>query len=101
MNADIIGVSYDTPEDNRAFADRFGFPYRLLSDPERVAGQAYGTARPEGHERYAVPRRFSYLVDPEGRVARSYVVRDVAAHPGEVLQDLRRLLGDGSDSTSC
>jgi peroxiredoxin len=38
-----------------------------------------------------VPRRFSYLVDPEGIVRKAYVVRDVAAHPGEVLEDLRAL----------
>lgn len=79
------------PEDNRAFAEKLGFPYRLLSDPAREMSEAYGTARPEGHERYAAPRRFSYLIDPSGRVARSYVVRDVAAHPDEVLADLRTL----------
>lgn len=52
---------------------------------------AYGTRRPDDHERAAAPRRFTYLIDPDGKVARSYVVRDVAAHPGELLEDLRRL----------
>lgn len=100
MSAEILGVSYDTPEDNRSFAEKFGFPYRLLSDPDRVASEAYGTARPEGHERFGVPRRFSYLVDPDGQVAKSYVVRDVAGHPAQVLEDLRGLLRDETDSGS-
>lgn len=93
MNAEILGVSYDTPEDNRAFADAQGFPFPLLSDEDHAVSEAYGTGRPPGHERYAAPRRFSYLIDPEGIVRRAYVVRDVGAHPGEVLEDLKSLAG--------
>lgn len=89
--AEILGVSYDPPEENRAFAEKHGFPFRLLSDVDREVAADYGTRRPDGHERAAVPRRFTYLIDPEGRVAKSYVVRDVGSHAPEVLGDLRRL----------
>jgi peroxiredoxin len=36
-------------------------------------------------------KRLSYLIDPEGAIAKSYEVSDVAAHPSEVLGDLRAL----------
>ena len=89
--AEILGISFDDPETNRAFADAHGFPYRLLSDTDRTTGEAYGTKRPEGHDRAPWPRRFTYLIDPEGRVAKAYVVRDVTSHPAEVLRDLESL----------
>ena len=91
--AEIVGISFDTPEANRAFAEKQDFPYRLLSDVDRTAGEAYGTKRPEGHERAPWPRRFTYLIDPDGRVAKAYVVRDVTSHPAEVLRDLEELRG--------
>jgi len=95
LDAEILGVSYDTPQDQRAFAEAQGFPFRLLSDEDRTVSGAYETRRPDDHERAASPRRFTYLIDPEGRVARAYVVRDIPAHPGEVLEDLRRAAGGG------
>lgn len=58
---------------------------------DRAIGAAYGTRRPDDHERARWPRRFTYLIDPEGKVARAYVVRDIPGHPGEVLEDLRSL----------
>ena len=92
LDAEILGVSYDPPEAQRAFAEAQGFPFRLLSDEDRTASGAYGTRRPDDHERAAAPRRFTYMIDPEGRVAKAYVVRDIPAHPDEVLEDLRRLV---------
>jgi peroxiredoxin len=38
-------------------------------------------------------KRLSYLIDPQGVIKESYEVGDVAAHPGEILADLRTLSG--------
>ena len=86
-------MSFDTVEENSAFAEAEGFPYRLLSDPGKVAGAAFDAIRAEG-ERYAeygVPRRVSYLIDPDRVVRKSYEVTDVNAHADEVVEDLRSL----------
>lgn len=95
LNCEIVGASFDTVEENLAFAEAEEFPYRLLSDTEKVAGAAYETVRKEG-EKYAefgVPHRYSYLIDPDRVVRRAYEVEDVNAHPEEVIADLRRLQG--------
>ena len=93
MDAVILGASFDPPEANRAFAERFRLPFSLLSDSDRSVGERYAVRRsPE--ERYAAtPRRITYLIDPEGIVRGAYRVKDIDPHPGEVLQDLRRLQG--------
>ena len=38
----MLGISFDGPGDNLAFAKKFEFPYPLLSDESRAAGLAYG-----------------------------------------------------------
>lgn len=88
LHAVILGASFDTPEENLAFAIAQEFPYRLLSDVDHSVGTAYEVAR-DANEKYAeYPRRLSYLIDPEGVVARAYDVTDVAGHAEQVLRDL-------------
>jgi peroxiredoxin Q/BCP len=77
------------------FADEHHFPYPLLSDVDQSVGTAYETVRPPGDERPTYALRISYLIDPTGRIARSYQVSDVAVHAGEVLADLRTLRAGG------
>ena len=40
----VLGASFDTPEKNAAFAEKFGFNFPLLSDTDRKLGMAYGAA---------------------------------------------------------
>lgn len=94
LGAELLGVSYDPPEAQRSFAQKQGFLFPLLSDADRNVSAAYGTRRPDDHEKAASPRRFTYLIDPEGKVAKAYAVKDVASHPGDVLEDLRRLAAE-------
>jgi peroxiredoxin Q/BCP len=87
----VLGASFDTVEENRGFAVDQGFPFRLLSDPDRAAGRAYEVVRPEGDQYGAYALRHSFLIDPGGLIAKIYDVADVNSHAAEVLADLARL----------
>src|SRR5438876_6709631 len=89
--AELIGASFDTPEDNRAFAENNGFPFTLLSDVDRKVGQVYETKRSPEEQSPEYAKRRTYLIDPEGTIVKAYRVRDIPAHPDEVLADLREL----------
>ena len=67
----IVGASFDTVEEQRAFADAEGFPYALISDTDKAVGRSYDAERGPGEDYYdwGVPRRITYLIDPEGRIA--------------------------------
>jgi peroxiredoxin Q/BCP len=54
-------------------------------------GAAYEAERPADDKFPTFAMRLSYLIDPEGKIARSYKVVDPAAHPIEVLGDLDEL----------
>jgi thioredoxin-dependent peroxiredoxin len=84
----VFGVSFDTPEDNKAFRDAQGFDYPLLSDVHKSVGAEYEVVR-SADDKYAnFPQRHSYLIGPDGVIRKVYDVTDVAGHAAEVLADI-------------
>lgn len=84
----VLGVSFDSVEDNRAFAEKFDFPYKLLCDTNRELGVAYGAAR-NADEGYA--KRVSYLIGEDGKILLAYPKVDPKAHLDQILGDLKAL----------
>ena len=84
LHAVVFGVSGDTPESHKAFAEKYHLPFTLLSDPERKAIHAYG-ADEEGK------KRISYLINPHGMIMKAYEVTKPETHAEEVLRDLEEL----------
>ena len=82
---EIVGVSFDTPADNAAFAKAEGFPFRLLSDRDRTLARAVGAADTSDAP---VARRISYLVGPDGTVRHVYGIVTPATHASDVLADV-------------
>ncbi len=80
----ILGASFDPPGDNKAFRDKFEFPYDLLSDEDGAVSRAYGVAEVDSPRS---PRK-SVLVAPDGTVAAAYDEVVPAEHPDQVLGDL-------------
>jgi peroxiredoxin len=62
----------------------------LLSDWDEQVGVAYET-RDAGTDKVKFAKRLSYLIGPDGTIAKSYEVSDIPNHPAEVLTDLRAL----------
>jgi peroxiredoxin Q/BCP len=82
---EVLGISFDGVEENRAFAEKFDFPFRLLCDTDRSVGMKYGAAR-TSDEAYA--RRISYVIGEDGAVLHVYAKVDPATHLDAVLADL-------------
>lgn len=87
----MLGASFDTVAENRAFAEAQEFPFRLLSDVDRAVGRAYEVVRSPGHQYADYPERISYLIDPAGVIRRGYAVHDVAGHADAVIAHLAEL----------
>jgi peroxiredoxin Q/BCP len=81
----VLGVSFDTVERNRAFADKFGYPFKLLCDVDKQLGTAYRALDPDDPD---YPRRISYLIGPDRRIVQAYEPVVPATHPDQVLADI-------------
>ena len=83
----MLGASYDATEKNRAFCDKFDFPFKLLTF-DKETGAAWDATDPTDPD---WPRRITYLIGPDGRIAKAYETVSAGAHPAEVLADVRAL----------
>ena len=84
-NVKVFGASFDSPSENKAFAEKFNFPFPLLCDTERKIGLAYGAADSKKDE-YA--RRIAYVIDENGKIAQAHAKVDPASYPGWQLRNL-------------
>ena len=85
-NAVVLGASFDSVEDNKCFAEKFSFPFKLLSDTERKLGALYGASEPGATVGNA--KRVAYLIDPQGKIAKVWPKVDTKAFADEVLAAL-------------
>jgi thioredoxin-dependent peroxiredoxin len=83
----VIGVSTDTEERHRAFAEEHDLPFSLIADPERIWSDAFGVGSFLG----GMDERVSFLIDGHGRVAKVYADVDPGLHANEVLADAKQL----------
>ncbi len=81
----ILGASFDDANANKAFAEKFGYSFKLLCDTDKKLGSAYGAVDDKGSN---WARRISYLIGPDRRIVKAYDPVKPAEHPGQVLADL-------------
>ncbi len=88
----MVGASFDKVEEQLAFAETESFPFALISDSDKSIGRSYHAEREPGEDyyEYGLPRRITYLVDPEGQIAAAYDLagQDLDAHAAQVLADI-------------
>lgn len=81
----VLGVSYDDPATNAAFAEAYAFPFKLLSDVDKEVAKAYG-AYDAGHDGY--PSRSTYVIGADGNIEHVVEGVDPQSHPKELLERL-------------
>jgi peroxiredoxin Q/BCP len=88
----ILGISVDDVASHKAFSEKHGLPFPILADSDKKTASAYGTLMKYLgiHE---LARRDTFIVDPQGRIAKHYVKVDPKGHSEAVLADLRQLAG--------
>jgi peroxiredoxin Q/BCP len=79
----VFGVSSDTVESHRAFAEEHELPFPLLADPEARIADAYGVPHTGGFM-----RRVTFVIDAEGIVQHVYPEVDPGVHADEILSEL-------------
>jgi peroxiredoxin Q/BCP len=89
----VVGVSKDTPRSHLKFAEKYSLPFTLLSDPTMEMMDKYGAFVKKQMYGKTVrgTRRISYLINPEGKIAKVYPDVDPSTHALELLKDIKVL----------
>jgi peroxiredoxin Q/BCP len=93
MKVTVLGVSKDTPKSHKKFAEKYSLPFTLLSDPSMEMMDTYGAfvEKTMYGKKVRGTNRISYLINPEGKIAKSYPEVDPANHALELLTDIKVL----------
>jgi peroxiredoxin Q/BCP len=92
-NAVVLGVSPDSPDALRKFADKYGLAFTLLGDPDHAVADEYGTwvEKKNYGKTYWGVQRATFLIDPEGVVRHVIPKVKPPTHDDEVLAALGEL----------
>jgi len=89
----VVGISKDSVRSHKKFAGKHGLNFTLLSDPDHKVIEAYGAWKPKkfmGREYLGIMRN-TYLINPNGMIAKAYEDITPSEHVGQILEDLRSL----------
>ena len=94
-NAEIIGINKAPVKSHKRFADKNRLNFPILSDAGHKITSAYGAWRSGAAniwvDRAFGTRRYTYLIDPDGMIVKTYTKVDPGIHAEEVINDLQAL----------
>ncbi|HRH24504.1 MAG TPA: thioredoxin-dependent thiol peroxidase [Candidatus Paceibacterota bacterium] len=93
IKAVVLGVSTDSIASHKKFVDAYELPFTLLADVDKKLVNKYGVWGEKNMmgRTYMGTKRTSFLISPEGKIAKVYENVKPPKHAAEVLSDLRAI----------
>jgi thioredoxin-dependent peroxiredoxin len=85
----ILGVSVDSPDSHKEFCSKEGLTFKLLADPGGKVSSQYGSTMQ--YQGATMAARNTFLINPDGKIAKVYTGVKPAEHSEQVLKDLAEL----------
>jgi peroxiredoxin Q/BCP len=89
LGAEVIGISVDNTNSHADFAKKYHLQFPLLADTAAEIAARYHSLINLGIVKFA--RRNTFLIDPQGKIARIYLSASAAQNSKEVIKDLKQL----------
>jgi thioredoxin-dependent peroxiredoxin len=89
LDAQVVGVSVDNTASHADFTKKYGLPFPLLADSKGETAARYDSLRSDG----SLAKRNTFMIDPQGRIARIYLSASTSRNSAEVIEDLKKLKG--------
>jgi len=92
IGAEVVGISLDDVDSHKEFSDKYKLPFVILADEGGAVADSYGVLR--DYKLIKIAGRQSFLVNPDGVIAKHYEDVDPDTHTQEVLSDLETMMPD-------
>ena len=89
LGAKVIGVSIDDSFSHKKFAEKYNLPFPLLSDASGEVADRYGALN--NFLVIKLAKRYTFLINPQGKIAKIYLSVDTSKHSQEIIEDLKKL----------
>jgi peroxiredoxin Q/BCP len=90
LGAKVVGVSVDDTDSHAKFAAKYNLPFPLLADTDAKVAESYGALN--NLLVIKIAKRYTFLIDPQSKIAKSYLSVDTSRHSLEIIEDLKRLI---------
>ena len=93
MKAEIIGISADSIESHKKFAEKYKLPFNLLSDEKKEVIEKYGVWQQKSMygKKYMGIVRTTFIIDSSGKIRKIFPKVKVDEHNKEVIEALKEL----------
>jgi len=93
LKAVILGVSPDSVESHKKFAEKYNLPFHLLNDEKKQVLEKYGVWKEKNMygRKYMGVERSTFIIDKTGKVRKIFRKVKVADHNKEVMEALKEL----------
>ncbi len=93
LKIQVFGISADSEKSHKKFVDKYQLPFTLLADEDKKTAKKYGVWEEKSMfgVKYMGILRNSYLINPDGKIAKIYEKVKPSAHAEEVLKDIKEL----------
>ncbi len=89
IDTKILGISTDKIDSHNHFISKFKLPFPLLSDDKGIMSKLYGSLFKLGPIKFC--KRHSFIIDPEGNIAKIYRKVTSSEHSEQIITDLKKL----------
>jgi peroxiredoxin Q/BCP len=89
LGAKVVGVSIDDTDSHSKFASKYHLPFPLLADADGKVADSYGALT--NLLLLKIAKRYTFLIDPKGKIAKVYLSVDTSRHSQEIVDDLKKL----------
>jgi peroxiredoxin Q/BCP len=89
LGAKVVGVSVDDSDSHSKFASKYHLPFPLLADADGKVAESYGALT--NLLLLKIAKRYTFLIDPKGKIAKVYLSVDTSRHSQEIVDDLKKL----------
>lgn len=93
LKAEIIGISVDSVESHKKFAEKYKLPFNLLADEKKEVVEKYGVWKEKNMygKKYMGIERTTFIIDGNGKIAKIFPKVKVDDHNKEVIDALKEL----------
>ena len=89
LGANVVGISVDNTTSHAKFARKYNLPFPLLADNKAETAAQYNSLLNLGLVKFA--KRNTFLIDPNGKIAKIYLSASTSRNSIEVIEDLKKL----------
>jgi peroxiredoxin Q/BCP len=96
LGANVVGISVDDSNSHAEFAKKYHLPFPLLADKTTSVAASYGALMDLVFIKVA--RRYTFLIDPQGKINKVYLSVETSRHSKQIIEDLKKILASNQSN---